>query len=238
DEIRKVFAKTRDARVRGFKARRFSFNAKDGRCPKCEGRGTQRIEMNFLPDVHIECSDCRGSRFNSQTLTVKYRGASVGDVLRMRIDEAREFFKDFPKLKSTLEVMCNVGLGYLELGQSALTLSGGEAQRIKLAAELGKGGEQKVLYVLDEPTTGLHRADVARLIVLFRRLIEQGNSVLVIEHHLDVIAAADWIIDLGPEGGEAGGEIIATGSPHHLIALSGGGHTATALQAYAAPNMP
>ena len=238
DEIRKVFAKTRDARVRGFKARRFSFNAKDGRCPKCEGRGTQRIEMNFLPDVHIECSDCRGSRFNSQTLTVKYRGASVGDVLRMRIDEAREFFKDFPKLKSTLEVMCNVGLGYLELGQSALTLSGGEAQRIKLAAELGKGGEQKVLYVLDEPTTGLHPADVARLIVLFRRLIEQGNSVLVIEHHLDVIAAADWIIDLGPEGGEAGGEIIATGSPHHLIALSGGGHTATALQAYAAPNMP
>jgi len=238
DEIRKVFAKTRDARVRGFKARRFSFNAKDGRCPQCEGRGTQRIEMNFLPDVHIECSDCRGSRFNSQTLTVKYRGASVGDVLRMRIDAAREFFKDFPKLKSTLEVMCDVGLGYLELGQSALTLSGGEAQRIKLAAELGKGGEQKVLYVLDEPTTGLHPADVARLIALFRRLIEQGNSVLVVEHQLDVIAAADWIIDLGPEGGEAGGEIISTGSPHDLIALSDGGHTATVLQAYAAPDLP
>lgn len=229
DEIRKVFAKTRDARVRGFKARRFSFNAKDGRCPKCEGRGTQRIEMNFLPDVHIECADCRGSRFNSQTLTVKYRGSSVGDVLRMRIDEAREFFRDFPKLKSTLEVMCEVGLGYLELGQSALTLSGGEAQRIKLAAELGKGGEQKVLYVLDEPTTGLHPADVARLVALFRRLIEQGNSVLVVEHHLDVIAAADWIIDLGPEGGDTGGEIIATGSPGDLIANASSGHTAAAL---------
>ncbi len=232
DEIRKVFAKTRDARVRGFKAKRFSFNARDGRCPRCEGRGTQRIEMNFLPDVHIECPDCRGSRFNAQTLTVKYRGSNVGDVLRMRIDEAREFFKDFPKLKSTLDVMCDVGLGYLELGQSALTLSGGEAQRIKLAAELGKGGEQKVLYVLDEPTTGLHPADVARLIALFRRLIERGNSVLVVEHHLDVIAASDWIIDLGPEGGEAGGQIIATGTPHDLISNSESGHTAMALKAY------
>ena len=230
DEIRKVFAKTRDARVRGFKARRFSFNAKDGRCPTCEGRGTQRLEMNFLPDVHIECPGCRGSRFNSQTLSVRYRGKSVGDVLRMRIDDAREFFQDFPKLKSTLEVMCDVGLGYLELGQSALTLSGGEAQRIKLAAELGKGGEQKVLYVLDEPTTGLHPADVARLLVLFRRLIDQGNSVLVVEHHLDVIAASDWIIDLGPEGGDAGGEIIATGTPHELTAGSISGHTATALR--------
>lgn len=232
DEIRKVFAKTRDARVRGFKSKRFSFNAREGRCPRCEGRGTQRIEMNFLPDVHIECPDCRGSRFNAQTLTVKYRGSNVGDVLRMRIDEAREFFKDFPKLKSTLDVMCDVGLGYLELGQSALTLSGGEAQRIKLAAELGKGGEQKVLYVLDEPTTGLHPADVARLIALFRRLIERGNSVLVVEHHLDVIAASDWIIDLGPEGGEAGGQIIATGSPRDLISNPESGHTAMALKAY------
>jgi excinuclease ABC subunit A len=230
DEIRKVFAKTRDARVRGFKARRFSFNAKDGRCPKCEGRGTQRIEMNFLPDVHVECPDCRGARFNAQTLGVKYRGSSVGDVLRMRIDEARDFFKDFPKLKSTLEVMCDVGLGYLELGQSALTLSGGEAQRIKLAAELGKGGEEKVLYVLDEPTTGLHPADVARLIALFRRLIDEGNSVLVVEHHLDVIAAADWIIDLGPEGGEAGGKIIATGTPRDLVNAAPINHTASALQ--------
>jgi excinuclease ABC subunit A len=233
DEVRKVFAKTRDARVRGFKARRFSFNAKDGRCPNCEGRGTQRIEMNFLPDVHVECPDCRGARFNAQTLGVQYRGNSVGDVLRMRIDEAREFFKDFPKLKSTLEVMCDVGLGYLELGQSALTLSGGEAQRIKLATELGKGGEEKVLYVLDEPTTGLHPADVARLIALFRRLINEGNSVLVVEHQLDVIAASDWIIDLGPEGGDAGGEIVATGSPHDLIALPAPGHTAIALSAYA-----
>ncbi|MGZ0168691.1 MAG: excinuclease ABC subunit UvrA [Planctomycetales bacterium] len=233
DEIRKVFAKTRDARVRGFKARRFSFNAKDGRCPTCEGRGTQRLEMNFLPDVHVECPDCRGSRFNTQTLTVKYRGSSVGDVLKMRIDEAREFFTDFPKLKSTLEVMFDVGLGYLELGQSALKLSGGEAQRIKLAAELGKGGEQKVLYVLDEPTTGLHPADVARLISLFRRLIEEGNSVLVVEHQLDVIAASDWVIDLGPEGGEAGGEIIATGSPHDMVARADSGHTAIALKAYA-----
>ena len=232
DEIRKVFAKTRDARVRGFKSRRFSFNAKEGRCPTCEGRGTQRIEMNFLPDVHIECPDCRGSRFNTQTLTVKYRGSSVGDVLKMRIDEAREFFTDFPKLKSTFEVMCDVGLGYLELGQSALTLSGGEAQRIKLAAELGKGGEQRILFVLDEPTTGLHPADVARLLALFRRLIERGDSVLVIEHHLDVIAAADWIIDLGPEGGEAGGQIIATGSPRNLVAQPNSGHTTRALRDY------
>jgi len=230
DEVRKVFAKTRDARVRGFNARRFSFNAKDGRCPNCEGRGTQRIEMNFLPDVHVECPDCRGARFNVQTLGVKYRGSGVGDVLRMRIDEARDFFKDFPKLKSTLEVMCDVGLGYLELGQSALTLSGGEAQRIKLAAELGKGGEEKVLYVLDEPTTGLHSADVARLVALFRRLLEKGNSVLVVEHHLDVIASADWIIDLGPEGGEAGGQIIATGSPRNLVDAVQVSHTASALK--------
>jgi excinuclease ABC subunit A len=230
DEVRKVFAKTRDARVRGFNARRFSFNAKDGRCPNCEGRGTQRIEMNFLPDVHVECPDCRGARFNVQTLGVKYRGSGVGDVLRMRIDEARDFFKDFPKLKSTLEVMCDVGLGYLELGQSALTLSGGEAQRIKLAAELGKGGEEKVLYVLDEPTTGLHSADVARLVALFRRLLEKGNSVLVVEHHLDVIASADWIIDLGPEGGEAGGQIMATGSPRNLVDAVQVSHTASALK--------
>ncbi len=232
DEVRKVFAKTRDARVRGFKARRFSFNAKDGRCPECEGRGTQRIEMNFLPDVHVECSDCRGARFNAQTLGVKYRGSSVGDVLRMRIDEARDFFKDFPKLKSTLEVMCDIGLGYLELGQSALTLSGGEAQRIKLAAELGKGGEEKVLYVLDEPTTGLHPADVARLLALFRRLIEEGNSVLVVEHHLDVIASADRIIDLGPEGGEAGGQVIVNGSPRDLVDAAEVSHTGTALKNY------
>jgi excinuclease ABC subunit A len=191
--------------------------------------------MNFLPDVHIECPDCRGSRFNNQTLSVKYRGNSVGDVLRMRIDEACEFFKDFPKLKSTLEVMCDVGLGYLELGQSALTLSGGEAQRIKLGAELGKGGEQRVLFVLDEPTTGLHPADVARLVALFRRLIEHGNSVLVVEHHLDVIAASDWIIDLGPEGGDAGGQIVATGSPQSLIEASQIGHTATALRKHFSP---
>jgi excinuclease ABC subunit A len=229
DEIRKVFSKTRDARVRGFKARRFSFNAKDGRCPTCEGRGTQRIEMNFLPDVHIECPDCRGSRFNTQTLSVKYRGSSVGDVLKMRIDEARDFFQDFPKLSATLEVMCDVGLGYLELGQSALTLSGGEAQRIKLAAELGKGGEQRILFVLDEPTTGLHPADIARLLALFQRLIERGDSVLVIEHNLDVIAAADWVIDLGPEGGSTGGSVIATGSPRELAANPETGHTSRAL---------
>lgn len=229
DEIRKVFAKTRDARVRGFKARRFSFNARDGRCAKCEGRGTQRLEMNFLPDVHVQCPQCRGSRFNSQTLSVKYRGCSVGDVLRMRIDEALEFFVDFPKLNSFLQVMCDVGLGYLELGQSALTLSGGEAQRIKLASELGRSVQEKTLYVLDEPTTGLHPADVTRLIALFRRLIGEGNSVLVVEHNLDVIAASDWVIDLGPEGGEAGGTIIATGTPRALAARPEGGHTAAAL---------
>lgn len=232
DEIRKVFSQTRDAKVRGFKARRFSFNAKDGRCPQCEGRGTQRVEMSFLPDVHIDCPKCRGDRFNAQTLTVRYRGKSVGDVLRMRIDEARDFFANFRKLKPTLDVLCEVGIGYLELGQSALTLSGGEAQRIKLAAELGKGGEERVLYVLDEPTTGLHPADVTRLLELFQRLISQGHSVLVIEHHLDVIAASDWIIDLGPEGGDGGGELVAAGRPNEMVSAEPASPTAAALRHY------
>jgi excinuclease ABC subunit A len=234
DEIRKLFAKTRDSRVRGFKAARFSFNAKDGRCSVCEGRGTQRIPMNFLPDLYVECPACRGARFNPQTLSVRYRDLNLAEVLELRIAEAAEFFENFPPLKSVLTVMCDVGLGYLQLGQSALTLSGGEAQRIKLAAELSKTSESNVLYVLDEPTTGLHPADVARLIDVLHKLVDQGHSVLVVEHQLDVIAASDWIIDVGPEGGSGGGMIVATGSPADLAADASDSFTGRAL---AQPNV-
>ena len=229
DEVRRVFSKTKDARLRGFSARRFSFLSPDGRCPTCRGQGTQRLEMNFLPDQFVTCPDCRGARFNSQTLHVRYRDKSVADVLKLRVDAAAEFFANFPKLHATLEVMCSVGLGYLELGQPANTLSGGEAQRIKLATELAKGGHERVLYVLDEPTTGLHPADVERLNDLLHRLVERGHSVLVVEHNLDVIRAADWVIDLGPEGGALGGVIVATCTPSELAAQPEISHTAAAL---------
>lgn len=217
DHVRQVFAKTRDARLRGFKAARFSFLSPDGRCPTCKGQGQRRLEMNFLPDMYVPCADCRGQRFNAQTLHVRYRDQHVADVLKLRIDEAAEFFANFPKMKSVLDVLCDVGLSYLELGQPANTLSGGEAQRIKLATELAKGSIERVLYVLDEPTTGLHPADVERLIHLLHRLVEHGHSVLVIEHNLDVIRSADWVLDLGPEGGALGGQIIACGSPSELM---------------------
>ena len=229
DEVRRVFSKTKDARLRGFSAKRFSFLSPDGRCPTCRGQGTQRLEMNFLPDQFVTCPDCHGARFNAQTLHVRYRDKSVADVLKLRVDAAAEFFTNFPKLHATLEVMCSVGLGYLELGQPANTLSGGEAQRIKLATELAKGGSERVLYVLDEPTTGLHPADVERLNDLLHRLVERGHSVLVVEHNLDVIRAADWVIDLGPEGGALGGVIVATGTPSELAARPEISHTAAAL---------
>ncbi len=216
DEVRKLLARTREARLRGFTPKRFSFTSKDGRCPACEGTGTQRVRMSFLPDVFVECSECRGARFNAQTLGIRFREKNAAELLAMRVDEAAEFFSAFPRIAAILNVLVEVGLGYLQLGQSARTLSGGEAQRVKLAAELSKGGEERVLYVLDEPTTGLHPADVARLLDVLRRLVEHGHSVIVVEHSLDVIRAADWIIDLGPEGGAAGGQIVATGPPSYF----------------------
>jgi excinuclease ABC subunit A len=214
NEVRKLLARTREARLRGFTAKRFSFTSKDGRCPVCEGTGSQRVKMSFLPDTFVECSECRGARFNTQTLGIRYRDRNAAEILAMRVDEATEFFSAFPRIAAILNVLAEVGLGYLQLGQSARTLSGGEAQRVKLATELSKGGEERVLYVLDEPTTGLHPADVSRLLDVLRRLVDQGHSVVVVEHNLDVIAASDWIIDLGPEGGAAGGQIVAIGPPH------------------------
>ena len=229
DEVRKLLARTREARLRGFTPKRFSFTSKDGRCPACEGTGTQRVRMSLLPDVFIECSECRGARFNAQTLGIRFRGKNAAELLALRVDEAAEFFSAFPRIAAILNVLVEVGLGYLQLGQSARTLSGGEAQRVKLAAELSKGGEERVLYVLDEPTTGLHPADVARLLDVLRRLVGQSHSVIVVEHSLDVIRAADWIIDLGPEGGTEGGQIVASGPPVHFLANPDMSPTAAAL---------
>ena len=231
NEVRKVFAKTREARLRGYTARRFSFNAKQGRCAECGGQGTKRIEMNFMPDMHVVCSRCKGARFNRQTLAIRFRGKNVADVLAMRIEEAAGFFENFAKLHAILSTFVDVGLGYLCLGQSSLTLSGGEAQRVKLAAELGRSTSGRTLFVLDEPSTGLHAADVEKLISLCQRLVDRQNSVLVIEHQLDVIAAADWLIDLGPEGGEAGGSIVAEGPPSEVASVEAG-HTGRALKEY------
>lgn len=212
DEIRNLFAATKEAKMRGYKAGRFSFNVKGGRCEKCSGDGELKIEMHFLPDVMVICDTCKGKRYNEATLEIKYRGKSIADVLAMSILEANEFFASVPKIKQKLETLVNVGLDYLTLGQNAITLSGGEAQRIKLAKELSRTDTGKTLYILDEPTTGLHFEDVDRLIVVLQHLVELGNSVLVIEHNLDVIKNADYIIDMGPEGGSKGGKIISTGS--------------------------
>ncbi len=221
DEIRKVFAQTRESRLRGYQAGRFSFNVKGGRCEECQGQGLQKIEMNFLPDLYVQCPTCRGARFNRQTLEVHYRDRSIADVLDMRVDEGRAFFENFPVIHRMLESLHEVGLGYLTLGQSCTTLSGGEAQRIKLATELGRVETGKTLYLLDEPTTGLHFDDVRQLLKVLGRLVDLGNTVIVIEHNLDVIQSADWIIDLGPEGGEGGGQILAAGTPEEIAALEG-----------------
>ncbi len=219
DEIRKVFAGTRQAKQLGYKAGRFSFNIKGGRCETCQGQGVQKIEMNFLPDLYVTCPDCEGARFNRQTLQVRYRDKSIADVLDMRIDDALEFFENFSVIHRMLASLHEVGLGYLTLGQPSTTLSGGEAQRIKLAAELGRVETGNTLYILDEPTTGLHFDDIKRLLLVLQRLVDQGNTVLVIEHNLDVIKSADWLIDLGPEGGAAGGEIVAAGRPEEIAEL-------------------
>lgn len=219
DEIRKVFANTRDARQRGYRASRFSFNAKSGRCPLCQGHGATKIEMTFLPDLYVTCSECNGARFNRATLQVRYRGKTIADVLEMPVGEAVEFFENFAAIHRILKCLDDVGLGYLPLGQSSTTLSGGESQRIKLASQLARSDTGRTVYLLDEPTTGLHFDDIRRLLVVLDRLVERGNTVIVIEHHLDVIKCADWIIDLGPEGGREGGRIVATGTPEQVAQL-------------------
>jgi excinuclease ABC subunit A len=229
DEIRRLFARTRDARVRGFRAARFSFNAAGGRCEDCRGQGIRRVSMQFLPDLDVVCSTCRGARFNRQTLQIKFRDKSVADILDMRIDEAVGFFENFAKLHHLLQTFVNVGLGYLALGQSAATLSGGEAQRIKLASELGKTIAGRALYVLDEPTTGLHPVDIERLVDLLKRLTAEGHTVIVVEHQLEVISQSSWIIDLGPEGGAEGGRLVGAGSPAQ-IAANPASHTGQALR--------
>ena len=219
--IRDLFAATEDARVRGYKPGRFSFNRPGGRCENCEGLGIIAIEMHFLPTVYVQCEVCKGKRFDRETLEVEYKGKNIHEVLTMTIEEATEFFEDIPWLHDRLTILDEVGLGYLELGQPATTLSGGEAQRVKLAAELGKRDTRRTVYLLDEPTTGLHFADVQKLLDVLQRLVDRGNTVIVIEHNLDVIKSADWVIDLGPEGGANGGKVIARGTPEQVARMAG-----------------
>ena len=216
DLIRDLFAATPDAKAKGYKKGRFSFNAKGGRCEACSGDGINKIEMNFLPDIYIPCEVCHGKRYNRDTLDVKYKGKNIADVLDMTVEEALHFFEPLPNIRRKIETLYDVGLSYIKLGQPSTTLSGGEAQRIKLATELSKRSTGKTCYVLDEPTTGLHFADVHKLIEILRRLTESGNTVVVIEHNLDVIKTADYIIDIGPEGGDKGGTIVATGTPEEV----------------------
>jgi len=216
--IRDMFSKTQEARARGYKPGRFSFNVKGGRCEVCKGDGQIKIEMHFLPDVYVPCEQCHGKRYNRETLEVKFKGKSIADVLDMAIEDALGFFEHIPKVRRRLETLNAVGLGYVRLGQPATTLSGGEAQRVKLATELSKVATGRTLYILDEPTTGLHFADVERLLEVLQRLVDAGNSVVVIEHNLDVIKSADRLIDMGPEGGEEGGMVIAQGTPEQVAA--------------------
>jgi excinuclease ABC subunit A len=214
--IRDLYAMLPESRERGYRPGRFSFNVKGGRCEACQGDGLRRIEMNFLPDVYVTCEVCRGRRYNAETLAVRYKGHSISDVLEMPIEEALPLLENIPQIQQKLVTLVEVGLGYVQLGQSSTTLSGGEAQRIKLARELSKRQTGRTLYILDEPTTGLHFDDVRKLLVVLNRLAELGNTVLVIEHHMDVIKQADWIIDLGPEGGGGGGRIVAQGPPERI----------------------
>jgi excinuclease ABC subunit A len=216
DEIRNLFAQTKESQIRGYTSSRFSFNVNGGRCEKCQGEGENKIEMHFLPDIMVKCDTCRGTRYNQQTLEVFYKGKNISDVLNMSVEEAYEFFRPIPKINQILSTLVDVGLGYITLGQNAVTLSGGEAQRIKLSKELSRKDTGKTLYILDEPTTGLHFADVDRLTGVLHKFVELGNSVLIIEHNLDMIKNADYVIDMGPEGGSGGGLIIAEGSPEKV----------------------
>jgi excinuclease ABC subunit A len=218
DQIRDLFSKTQEARARGYKAGRFSFNVKGGRCEVCRGDGQIKIEMHFLPDVYVPCEQCHGKRYNRETLDIRFKGKTIADVLEMPIEEALGFFAHIPKIARRLQTLHDVGLDYMRLGQPATTLSGGEAQRVKLASELCKVATGKTLYILDEPTTGLHFADIEKLLEVLQRLVDQGNTVVVIEHNLDVIKTADWIIDLGPDGGAKGGKVVVAGTPEEVAA--------------------
>jgi excinuclease ABC subunit A len=211
--IRDIFSQLPESRVRGYKVGRYSFNVKGGRCEACEGDGLIKIEMHFLPDVYVTCDVCHGSRYNRETLDIKYKGKNIAEVLAMTVEQAFDFFQNIPPIRTKLQTLLDVGLGYITLGQSATTLSGGESQRVKLSKELSRRATGRTLYILDEPTTGLHFADTQKLLDMLARLVDSGNTVVVIEHNLDVIKTADWIIDLGPEGGDRGGEIVAEGSP-------------------------
>jgi excinuclease ABC subunit A len=205
-----------EAKARGYQAGRFSFNVKGGRCEACQGDGVLKIEMNFLPDVYVTCETCKGARYNRETLEIKFKNKSISDVLEMTCEEAQGFFQAVPSIREKMDALCQVGLGYIKVGQQATTLSGGEAQRVKLSKELSRRSTGRTLYILDEPTTGLHFEDVRKLLEVLNELVEQGNTVVVIEHNLDVIKIADWIIDIGPEGGDGGGQIIATGTPEQV----------------------
>jgi excinuclease ABC subunit A len=237
DQIRELFSKTQEARARGYKPGRFSFNVKGGRCEVCRGDGQIKIEMHFLPDVYVPCEQCHGKRYNRETLDVRFKGRTIADVLDMSVEEALGFFAHIPKIARRVQALHDVGLDYMRLGQSATTLSGGEAQRIKLAAELSKVATGRTLYILDEPTTGLHFADIQRLLEVLQRLVETGNSVVVIEHNLDVIKTADRIVDMGPEGGEEGGRLIATGTPEEVAAVDES-YTGRFLARLVAPKAP
>ena len=217
-DIRDLFSLTPEAKARGYKPGRFSFNVKGGRCEACEGDGVKKIEMHFLPDVYVKCDVCHGKRYNRETLECHYKGKSISDVLDMTVEEGLSFFSELPKLRQKLQTLYDVGLGYLRIGQSSTTLSGGEAQRVKLATELARRQTGKTLYILDEPTTGLHTEDVSHLIAILQRLVDIGNSVVVIEHNLDVIKTADYLIDLGPEGGDGGGTVVCAGTPEQVAA--------------------
>ena len=230
DPIRELFALTPEARARGYKPGRFSFNVRGGRCEACAGDGQIKIEMHFLPDVYVTCEVCKGRRYGRETLEVRYKGLDIAEVLDLTVEQARELFAAHPKIARVLDTIIAVGLGYITLGQSATTLSGGEAQRIKLSRELARRATGATLYILDEPTTGLHFDDTKKLLSVLQTLADRGNTVVVIEHHLDVIKCADWVLDLGPEGGDAGGRLVAQGTPER-VARTAGSHTGEALQA-------
>ena len=231
--VRQVFAQTKEARLRGYGPGRFSFNVKTGRCLDCQGQGTKKLEMHFLPDTYATCDQCKGKRYNKETLEILYKDKTIADVLAMTVDEAHKFFRNIPNVERTLRTLRDVGLGYMTLGQPSNTLSGGEAQRVKPSTELAKYPTGKTLYILDEPTVGLHFADIQNLLKILNRLVDMGNTVIVIEHHLDVIKQADYIMDLGPEGGDAGGELVVAGTPEQ-VAKNKRSHTGRALKKHLA----